>query len=159
MTPFEEAFLDAALHQVGLPYLWAARGEWVVRGVGIVSAKSLGCDSRAFDCSGLVTWAAWKAGAVDLRHWWGADMLFRRLPDPEPGALGLVFYGHRSRATHVAIELRPGVVLEAGGGDSTTLTCLDAMKRGARVRVGLDHRTDRLGFRSAAALKSLAVKP
>jgi cell wall-associated NlpC family hydrolase len=159
VSPFEKDFLDQALHQVGLPYLWAARGDWAVRDVSAVSTKSLGCDSLAFDCSGLVTWAAWRAGAVDLRHWWGADGLFRRLPDPEPDALALVFYGPRARATHVAIELRRGVVLEAAGGDETTLTYTDAAIRGARVRVGLDRRADRLGSRSVLALKSLSLKP
>ena len=159
MSPFEKDFLDAALHQVGLPYLWAARGDWAVRDTAIVTTESLGCDHLAFDCSGLVTWAAYRAGAVDLRHWWGADSLFRRLPDPEPDALALVFYGPRARATHVAIELRRGVVLEAAGGDETTLTYVDAAKRGARVRVGIDRRADRLGVRSVLALKSLTPRP
>jgi cell wall-associated NlpC family hydrolase len=161
MTPFEAAFLTHAARQAHMPYIWAARGDWAVRDSKNVPVRSLGCESLAFDCAGLVTWAAWKAGAVDLRGWWNADALWAKLPQVENDSqLALAFYGHPMHATHVAIELRPGFVLEAAGGDSTTLTYLDAIKRDAAlVRSCVDLRGDRIGTRRAEALKSLPLRP
>lgn len=61
----------------------------------------------------------------------------------------LVFYGSSAKnISHVAMLLDPYRVVEAGGGDSTTRTEADAMKRpGAMVRVRLmDHRKDRVAI-------------
>lgn len=159
MTPFEAAFVGHLGRQMGLPYVWAGQGEWAVRDGRIVATDSLGCDSRAFDCAGLVKWCAYKAGGPDLRGWWSADHLWRSLPPAVPGELALVFFGPRARATHVEVEIRPGVLVGANGGDETTLTCADALKRGAMVRMHNDTRVDRLGSRSLDALKYLPIRP
>lgn len=162
---FAHHVVDLGLRQLGKPYAWAGRGEWAVRvdpadgQSKIVTVRSLGCDSLAFDCAGLVLWAAHMAGGPDLRGWWGADHLWQQLPPAVDGEFSLSFYGAKGHATHVALELGRGLILEAAGGDSSTLTATDAMVRGASVRVGFEHRGDKLGSRSLAGLRSLPVKP
>lgn len=153
---FSEMLVAFALKQLGKPYLWAGRGDYVVREHQIIR---LADTDQGFDCAGLVTWAAWKAGAADLRGWYGADHLWLLLPEGKPGDMRLALYGSKGHATHVAIDLGHGLVLEAAGGDSTTLTVTDAMKRGASVRIGFERRVDRLGYRSLEALKDLPLRP
>jgi cell wall-associated NlpC family hydrolase len=166
--PFDELVVDFALHQLGAPYAWAGRGEYCVRPgpdsqPAIFPVTSQGFGSLAFDCAGLVDWAVWKAGGPDLRGWWGADHLWQRLPerlpDDPPDAYRLAFYGHAGRASHIGIALAKGLVIEAAGGDQTTLTYADAMRRGAYVRIGRSSRIDLLGYRSLLAAKFLPLKP
>lgn len=171
MTPlrFDQRVVDFALGQLGRPYLWAACGDWAVRPDPVthqlrnVDVATLGALGNAFDCVGLVKWAAWRAGSADLRGWWSADHLWHQLPvadEPEGSDWNrLVFFGLGGHASHVAIDLGRGLVLEAAGGDATTLTALDADKRGARVRVGRCYRGDLLGTRSLAAVARLPVRP
>jgi cell wall-associated NlpC family hydrolase len=171
MTPlrFDQRVADFALQQLGRPYLWAARGDWAVRPDHVthqlrnVPVATLGAAGNAFDCAGLVTWASWKAGAADLRGWWSADHLWHQLPErdmPEGDDWNrLVFFGLGDHATHVAIDLGRGLILEAAGGDSTTLNAFDAEKRGARVRIGRCYRGDLLGTRSLAAVARLPLRP
>jgi len=151
---FAETVVQLALTQMGAPYIWAGRGDYCVRNQQIEKLPQPG-----FDCAGLVTWAAWKAGAQDLRGWWGADHLWLSLPDEGPGDFRLVFYGQGNYASHVALDLGHELVLEASGGDSTTLTYEDSMRRGALVKVGFEKRRDRLGYRSLSAVKDLPLKP
>lgn len=158
-SAFARNVVTAALRQLGLPYLWAGRGDWYVRGTEMRPVRDAGCDFLAFDCAGLVGWSCWKAGGPDLRNWWAADHLYQALPFSRPDEFSLAFYGPRAHATHVAIELGRGLVLEAAGGDSTTTTYEAALKRGARVRVGFEQRTDKLGSRSLAGLRSLPLRP
>lgn len=167
---FDQLAVDFALAQLGAPYIWAGRGDWYVSEGKILSTTNLG-DPKVrlvFDCAGLVLWAAFRAGAdSDGRGWWGADTLWthlpERLPDEPADANRLVFYGSPARASHVALDLGRGIVLEAAGGDSRT-TSLEAAAKGvgygpARVRVGREHRLDRLGYRSLLALKTLPSRP
>lgn len=161
---FDERAVEIALQQVGTPYIWAGRGDYAVRDGKNVPINALGCD-RGFDCSGLVTWATWKAGGPDLRGWWNANELWKALPDLDDDAgeeddwFALAFYGARGVATHVAIKLGRGLVLEAATGDSSTLTLTDAMKKGAFVRVGFEKRADLLGYRSLNAIQRLPQRP
>ena len=171
MTPlrFDEKVVDVALRQIGLPYLWAGNGDWAVRTDPLdglaknIPVRQLGCDSMAFDCVGLVKWCALQCGAKDLRGWWNADHLWHLLPDMEPmeqpGWNRLIFFGSNGRASHIEIDMGRGVSVGAAGGDSTTLTYSDAMKRGARVRVARVTRGDVLGYRSLSAVLRLPARP
>lgn len=168
---FDELVVEAALQQLGVPYIWAGRGDYAVRDMqdgrgprNVPMGAAAGCE-RGLDCSGLVTFSIWKAGGPDLRGWWGADALWRALPDidtdegEEDDWFALCFYGTKTKATHVAIELGRNLVCEASGGDSSTLTLTDALKRGAFVRMGFDQRRDFLGSRSLIATKKLPPRP
>lgn len=166
---FSHHLVDFALRHIGDPYIWAAKGTFavrdVVRGLDVhkgvvlaVQALEIGVPKGrlAFDCSGLVLWAALQAGSLDLRGWWGAEALREHLPPPaehEPFALACY-------PGHVAIDLGRGLVLEAAGGDSGTLTYSQALMdpRGARVRVGFENRT-RTATRSLAAIQHLPLRP
>lgn len=177
---FDQQVVELALGQLGAPYLWAGRGNWCVRGPvghgtitpvaeqGVPPSRPAGGGEPglAFDCAGLVGWAAWRCGAPDLRGLWGADTFWHWLPEYDPGGEDpgechrLVFYGQLSRIIHVAIDLGRGLVLEAAGGDETTLLYSDATRRPmARVRVGPELRRDRVGSRSLLAVQHLPRDP
>jgi hypothetical protein len=157
---FIRRFVESAMQQLGRPYVWAGRGDFAVRNLQNVDVRTLGCDSLAFDCAGLVTWAAHKAGALDLRGWWGAQHLFDALPAAVPGEFSLSFYGRSpSEITHVGIDLTHEIILEAAGGDQRTLTYLDAIKQNALVRIGFERRADKMGTRSLSALRYLPLHP
>lgn len=191
---FDELVVDQALKQLGAPYLWAGRGTWLVRDVPGPDGKVLkgqivhpsdpvvGCPASVplvFDCAGLVLYCARRAGwlgpgasALDGLGEWGADTLLDHLPEYDlsgerPGDCNrLVFYGPLGgRATHVAIDIGRGLIIEAAGGDQTTLTYADAQKRTrmyqwpAAVAVRREFRRDRLGSRSLLALQYLPSRP
>jgi len=158
---FSRAVVKKALSQLGKPYIWAGRGDFVVSAGKQVHPATLGCPEFAFDCAGLVGWAAWRSGAQDLRGWWGAQHLATALPPRQPGEpFELAFYGRdMAHVTHVAIHLGGGLVLEAAGGDATTLTYADALRRAARVRIDFDGRVDGLCTRSLEGLKFLTYQP
>jgi cell wall-associated NlpC family hydrolase len=158
---FGATVVDIALRQLGAPYIWAGQGDYYVREGRILPIAMAGVPVLGFDCAGLVKYCALKAGGPDLRGWWGADSLFRELPTADASErFTLVFYGRGRSATHVGIALSDtGLVLEASGGDGTTLTFQDALHRNACVRVGRNGRMDRLGYRSLDALQTLHLKP
>lgn len=171
-TSFDRATVAIGYTQLGRPYSWAARGEWAVRknAAGLfvnVPVGDLGFNGLAFDCAGLVLWSAFRAGGPDLRGWWSADHLWKFLPmfaaDEHAGddSFRLNFYGSEAKgATHVSFDLGRGQVLEAAGGDSTTLTPADAAARpAAHVRVGFGMRGDLLGTRSLRAVARLPIRP
>ncbi len=96
MSRAEEA-LDAALRQVGKPYLWGAEGP------------------SAFDCSGLVQYAYGLVGIDTPRT---ADEQYRwakPVDSPAPG--DLVFYRRSGadRITHVGIYAGDGRMVDAPG--------------------------------------------
>ena len=168
---FDELVVEQALKLVGTPYIWAGKGDYCVRKVDGVDTvrpiSSAGCD-LGLDCSGLVTLAVKRAGGPDLRGFWGAQAMWTALPllDEDAGEdedwFSLALYGTGKKATHVAIVLTPGarsLILEAGGGDSRTLTMADAMRAGAFVRVAFETRKDFLGYRSLSALRRQRPKP
>lgn len=100
---------------------------------------------EGIDCSGLVTELMKAAG--ELEH--GQDLTAQQLFDhfaqaagsdsmdrPAPGALA--FYGKSvSEITHVAFMITPYQIIEAGGGDRTTLNDEVAAKKNAFVRMRL----------------------
>lgn len=163
MTPFTRAVVGYALKQVGKPYIWAGRGDFVIRDEKRVSTAAVGVDGgNVYDCSGLVTDAIRAACGVDLRLNWNADRLWRALPvadtetDDADDDYRLRFYGSKGgRATHIAITLGNGLIVEASGGDSKTLTYKDAVLSGACVSVHFETRVDVLGNRSLNAARRL----
>ena len=163
MTPFTRAVVDFALKQAGKPYIWAGRGDFVVRDERKVSTAAVGVDGgNVYDCSGLVTDAIRAAGGPDLRLNWNADRLWRALPvvdaesDDSDDDFRLRFYGAKGGiATHVAIAIGNGLVIEAAGGDSKTLTYKDAVLSGACVAIRFEQRKDVKGNRSLNAARRL----
>lgn len=138
--------VDRALHHVGAPYLWTGKGmvRWTPEGL-----KPNGYGLPAFDCSGLVTCALVEAGGPDWRATHNAAAMFAALDAAPTGwELGaLRFYGPAHRPTHVALSLGNELVLEAGGGDSSTVSLEIARRANARVRVCFERRRDFVGAR------------
>lgn len=163
MTPFTRAVVGYALKQVGKPYIWAGRGDFVLRDGKKVKTAMVGVDGgNVYDCSGLVTDAIRAADGTDLRLNWNADALWRALPnvdtetDDGDDDYRLRFYGPKGgRATHIAIALGNGLIIEASGGDSKTLTYKDAVLAGACVQCHFETRRDVLGTRSLNAARRL----
>lgn len=158
VTPQERTFLLEAQKRIGAPYIWAGKGDHAIRDQGrIAPMAELGCE-RGFDCSGFVTDTARAVGSNDLRGWWNAHAMLANLPEPAADeTLRLVLYGTNGHADHVALELAPGLVMEAAGGDSTTLDAIAAARSpylvgGARVGIWPETHHQRLGVRSLRAL-------
>jgi len=145
LTP--RAVIHAALRHQGAPYLWGAKGfeVWTPQGL-----KRHDYAMPLFDCSGLVTAAIKDAGGPDLRATHNAKMLFDTLTEaPNSNERGVLrFYGASlMRPTHVSIALGDDLILEAGGGDSSTTTLEISRRQGARVRIVYEGRRDLLGAR------------
>lgn len=128
----ERAIFEQARRRLGAPYLWAAKGDWAVRSGAVVPCATLGAE-WATDCSGLITTSIHAAGGPDLRGMWGSERMRTDLPEPQSDeTLLLLCY-----PGHVALGLGgTSYTLEAAGGDATTLTVPDALKRGACVMFG-----------------------
>lgn len=118
---------DYALQLCGVPYKWG--GETPLAG---------------FDCSGFAQEIMRAVGlqpphdmtSAQLRqHYKKHDIptpTRESVRDCPPGAL--LFYG-RAKITHVAVSIGFGLMVEAGGGGSSTKTLADAIKAEAFVRV------------------------
>lgn len=137
-------FLRAVLEQMGAPYLWGGKGD-------VVSPYGL----RAFDCSGLVTWAYIKAGGPDWRKSHNTDRLLAEctpVETPQPGTL--VLYGKGSDAQHVMVHVGAGVVVGASGGGSATTSIGLAQDTGARVKAFASphYRPDFIAYRELPGL-------
>jgi hypothetical protein len=159
VSEFANKLVEFARSKVGVPYIWAGRSDFYVVGGAIKPIADAGCP-EAFDCAGLIDWAAWRAGANDLRWWWGADHLFKLLPEPGPDEVfRLRLYGTPQHAWHVALDLGDGTMLEAAGGDHTTLTADIAAAHNARVRIDPVRSFQFLGFRSVDALAAAPRVP
>lgn len=96
-----------------------------------------------FDCSGLVEWILDSIqfsppGVVTAQDMYHHFMVPGRMIGNYETAGALAFYGKSvNQITHVAFMINDYQVIEAGGGDSTTLTRDAAEKRGACVRIRL----------------------
>lgn len=150
MTPAQcEAFLDCAREQIGSPYVWTARGGYLWTPNGL---KQHSFGRPCFDCSGLVTHCYWVATGIDWRATENAQSMFNKLPKTARG-IELEFYGKSvDKVTHVAIWVRDGfdhgsLVIEAHGGDQTTMSPTEAMARGAKVEEHFTKRKDLVGVR------------
>lgn len=112
---------DYAIKHVGLPYRWG------------------GDDPMAgFDCSGLVIELLQSVGVLPKWFDTTADGLRKHnqvKPISEPKFGALVFYGRKSKVTHVGFCLNDTVMIEAGGGGSKTTSEDAAIKQNAFVRI------------------------
>lgn len=96
---------------IGRPYIWGGDGT--------------GAKSGGFDCSGLIleglcAFGAYSGGdttADGLRLWAGRNG-WKSVKRGEVEEGDLVFFGS-SKATHIAISIGDGLILEAGGGSSS----------------------------------------
>lgn len=108
--------IDAAMAQLGKPYVWGASGP------------------NSFDCSGLTMWAWGKAG-ISLPHFTGAQWNMGRHVDRseiQPGDLIFYFGDHH----HVGIYLGGGRVIHAPHtGDVVKISNLDMDPYAGAVRV------------------------
>jgi cell wall-associated NlpC family hydrolase len=123
---------DFLLRHLNVPYVWA--GSNPLEGI---------------DCSGFAQWYL-AAFGLDPQGDQTAQGLYDhfltngQVQQKELGALA--FYGKEfSKITHVGIHLSPMLIIEAGGGDSSTTSFQHAMERGACVRMRpVNHRKDYL---------------
>lgn len=139
MSAPHAAFLECVLEQIGVPYLWGGKRP-----------------ETGLDCSGLVTHALHKVLGQDWRNTHNTDKLWAQLaPIDFPRSGDLAFYGGAGPddVSHVMVVLNldgdEDLVVGACGGDSTTTTLREAVRRGARVRVrqGVHYRRDFRGYR------------
>lgn len=121
--PFVDRFLEAAASRVGAPYIWAGKGGYRIDAQGLTVPLS----PFGYDCSGLVTSSLHEAGYNDHRNNWNAQAMFDQLGQAlTPRMPCLAFFGGDAKSIHhVCIcleEFIDGWVLEAAGGDQTTLS-------------------------------------
>lgn len=117
-----------AMQFVGTPYVWGVRDcSWFVQEI----LKSVGLDPKGDQNAQMLYTIFHKEGVVPR------------------GRGALCFYGKSvSTITHVAFMINEVQVIEAGGGDSTTVTKeLAEKKDGAFVRIRpYNHRPDLIGI-------------
>lgn len=93
-----------------------------------------------FDCSGLVQELLAIQG-IDPKGDQTAHALFKYFSDPENGLKcpcdtgALLFFGSESKITHVAMGFDTRIMLEAGGGGSSTESLKAAIQENAFVRL------------------------
>lgn len=109
---------------VDVPYRWGGQSPLV-----------------GFDCSGFIVALFHEVGLLDQKRdltahglWveYSPKAIDRNWARVQPGCL--VFWGEPTRS-HVAMSAGTGLVIEAGGGDQSTVTRTDAIERDARVRL------------------------
>ena len=115
-----------------VPYIWGGQSPVGVdcSGYVIMVLQAEGTLPNSFDATSQGLYTYFKTNGA------------KSLPYATRGCL--VFYGRSiSKITHVALCYNSTHVLEAAGGDSTTKTTTDAVKRAAHVRVRkIDYRKD-----------------
>lgn len=116
---------EVALSLLHHPYKWGGDKPWA-----------------GFDCSGLVIELLKSVGVLPFHGDWTAQGLVHQLTaggakvvsTPQEG--DLVFFGSsQDKISHVGYCLNRRVMLEAGGGDSSTTTRARAQEQDARIRV------------------------
>lgn len=123
-----ERFIIELCSYIGTPYIYGGEDPAV-----------------GLDCSGFAQKALSFYG-LDPKGDQGAAALFGHFADnpvseSEVDLGDLIFYGTSGSIYHVAIALSPFKIIEAGGGDHTTTTIEEAIKRNAKVRIkDFDHR-------------------
>lgn len=155
---FERNFLTAAIKQLGAPYIWGGHGDWIWTPKGQADMQKIAGCPKGFDCAGLITACTLMAGGPDLTKTWNAQTMWDKLPEHDmfkPGP-SLVLFGKSTKLiSHVAINLGDcHLLLQAAGGDHTTVSYMDSVKRGACVMLGYQTRQDLLGYRSLYELEN-----
>ena len=123
---------------VGSPYCWAAKGDKLFDAGSVRLIDSPWLPMECFDCSGLVTTSLHRLGLCDWRASHSAATLRQACTPIEFGAVregDLLF-----RPKHVAIVTDPGAsgrmqVIEASGGDQSTLSPMAAARRTPKAEV------------------------
>lgn len=118
-----EYIVAYALSFVGTPYIYGSNHPEI-----------------GLDCSGLVCEILKSGGAIGTKEDLSAQQIFDRFQHDgrwnQFGPGTLAFYGKSvTQITHVAIMIDNLRIVEAGGGDSTTVTVKDAVAKNAFVRV------------------------
>lgn len=126
-----EFMVDYGMRFVGKPYIWG--------GSGVIG----------FDCSGLVQECLAAVG-LDPKGDQTANGLriaFKSKTVHAPDIGVLAFFGTKESATHVALCIGNGLMLEAGGGGKACVDIKSANNLGAMVRVrALTNRNDLICF-------------
>jgi cell wall-associated NlpC family hydrolase len=132
----KQVLYDLALRLYGLPYLWA--GDDPIKG---------------FDCSGLVLELMQSVGQlppkIDINAQGIFDTFKARGRETTVADFGsLLFFGvSKLKITHVTFALNRSLMLEAGGGGSSTLTAAIAADQNAYNRVRpITNRKDLVGI-------------
>lgn len=136
MTPAQNKLLyDLAMSYLHVPYIWGGANPSFgldCSGLCIEILQSVGVLERGFDATAATLYQS---------------PLFSRADGPEFG--DLVFFGPSIKTiSHVGFVLGSELMLEAGGGNSSTLSRPEAYKQNARVRIRpIANRKDLIGFR------------
>jgi cell wall-associated NlpC family hydrolase len=134
-----EKFHMTALRLMSTPYIWGGKAA-----------------HHGLDCSGLVTWSILQSFGLDWRSSHNTDALWAKLEHTDTPRVGdLAFYGGQSArdVDHVmivsAIDQDFTTVIGATGGDSSSRSFIDAMRRDACVKPEpLKYMKNFRGFRS-----------
>lgn len=119
---------------VGAPYIFGAQHP-----------------SVGYDCSGLASEILIAGGALPHHTDLSAQGIFEHFLDDQPSQEAecgsLVFFGKSvTSISHVGWAITPYMMIEAAGGDSTTISVEQAILRGAFVRVRpIGYRKDFVG--------------
>ncbi len=113
----QQYLLNLTFKFLGIPYIYGGSSPRV-----------------GFDCSGFVIWILQVFGRLPSGDWTSEDLskLFTKTDSPQIG--DLAFYGGNHTVSHVMMCIGNGTVIGASGGDHTTLTVEDALKRNAMVK-------------------------
>jgi len=120
---YRNTLKDIMMSYLHIPYIWGGESP-----------------SVGFDCGGLVIDILQTVGELPNRYDNTSQGLynhFSKVANSTGIGLGaLCFYGKsKNRIIHVAMMIDDSSILEAGGGNSTTKTVVDAIKKDARVRI------------------------
>jgi cell wall-associated NlpC family hydrolase len=121
----QQIIYDYAKSLLGLPYIWG--GDDAIKG---------------YDCSGLVIEILTAAGIFPRYFDTTAKGIFKELKIKGSETLNIpsfgavMFFGKNvDTISHTAFCLNSDLYMEAGAGDSTTITTQDAIKKNAFVRI------------------------
>jgi cell wall-associated NlpC family hydrolase len=120
-----ERFLIHLAGYIRIPYVWA--GSSMKTGLDCSGFAQLALNFLKLDPPGDQT-----AHALAM-HFLDHGILIACVVDSDLG--DLLFFGKDGKVTHVAIALGDGLMIEAGGGGSTTTSVEIARAQGAEVRI------------------------
>lgn len=133
MLGSKKELCDYALTFLGTPYIYG------------------GSTPQGIDCSGLIVESLTAFGilhgdftALGLYKYLSGNTPAKKIKREQVKEGDLIFYGRSlDNITHVALALNNTQMLESGGGDRSTLTIEEAIKKSAFVRIRpIDNRAD-----------------
>ncbi len=126
--------------------------DYAMKFIGIHYKYGGNHPAEGLDCSGFVQ-IILRAAGIASKGDLSAQMLYDNYllngSRSEPQAGALCFYGKSAEyISHVSFMISPDLVIEAGGGDATTLDIQKAIAKQAFVRIRpYDHRKDLVAIR------------